>query len=249
MRSHVALVALLLLGGCSSPLEYEPEPEPTRSRPRPSPTASAVRAELVTTLQRMNAATYRFSMNTNTAEGGTVTATGTVDPAGKRYETTTAVSGARAATYTLVIVGNDSYVKQAGDRFWVHLDMARVEPGSPVYVDTADPSGLARFIANIEKAQPVRRDAAGWSGEFHPGGKGPYLPVGSPAFVTIATEVPFTVTVDGQGLVTSIVVTMALTSGPEITMTTTFLGHGTAAQIQAPPKGSTREADDLFYRK
>jgi hypothetical protein len=248
MNLRLAIAGVLLLAGCTPGGDLDPEPAPTASRPRPSPTASMVRAEMMAALQKLNSATFSFSMSANTNEGGTVTATGTVDPGGKRYEATTAVTGAQPRNTSLVIVGTGYYVKEGSSPKWVHLDLARVDPASSRQVNYADPSGMARLLTDMETAT-ARREATGWSGRFDPRQKGEYLPPGSPAFWALATSLPFTLTVDGQGLVTSIVIKLAPSSGPQITMTTTFSGHGAPVATKAPPKGSTVEADDVYYKK
>jgi hypothetical protein len=130
----------------------------------------------------------------------------------------------------------------------VRLDTARVNPNSLWYVDTVDPTGLIGFLTGVSTALPVRHTPDGWAGALN-ADKVRNLPLGAPSFRRFSIRnLPFTVTADGQGLITTIAMEVEVASGPKITLTTTFTGHGAPVDIKTPPKGSTQEADDMYYK-
>jgi hypothetical protein len=243
---RVALVGVLLVTGCTPAFEYEPEPEPTRSRV-PSASVTAMRGDLLAALQRLNGAPYRFTVAGNAPEGGTFAASGTVDPAGQRYESTIDVTGARPISAKRIVVGTNCYLWQADIKAWVRLDMSRVRPDSTHYFNPADPAGLVPFIAGIMNTMTVRATADGWTLQLHQE-KVTDLPLGAPTYRRWGTRnLPFTVKADPQGLVTTIGTNVELTSGPDVVFTTTFTGHGVPVQINPPAPRDVREAADFYY--
>jgi hypothetical protein len=247
LHTALALAGVLLAAGCTPGDEFEPGP--ARTRPNPYPSASEARAGLVTALQRLTGGPVRFTVTGGAPEGGTITASGGLDPAGKRYEVTLDITGTTPVNTKRVIVGTDCYVWQPEQKIWVRLDTTRMNPTSIWYVDTADPTGLTAFLTGVSTALPVRHTADGWAGELN-ADKVRNLPLGAPSFERFSIRnLPFTVTADAQGSITTITMQVEVASGPKITWTTTFTGHGAPAGINVPPKGSVREADDLYYNK
>jgi hypothetical protein len=231
--------------GCAPAVDGEPEPAPTGAPP--SASVSAMRADLLAALERLTGAPFRFTVTGGAPKGGTITASGSRDPAGKRFETTVAVTGTEPINNKRVVVGTDCYTWQPESKTWVHLDMARVRPDSLNYFDTADPTGLAAFITGIGTTLTVRSTPQGWTGQLRID-KVRDLPLGAPTFRRFGTKnLPFTVTADEQGLITTIATEVEMSSGPSITFTTTFTAHGTPVQINPPAKRDTREADDSYY--
>jgi hypothetical protein len=242
-----ALICVLLVTGCTPASEYD-DPAPAQT-PRATSSASAMRADLSAALQRLTGAPYTFTIAGGAPKGGTVTASGTVDPAGKRYQSTVEVTGSTPQSIKRIVVGTDTYVWEPILKAWVHLDMARVKPDSLQYFDTADPAGLAPFLAGIASTVTVRGTAPGrWTLQLNYD-KVTNLPLGAPVFRSygFGGTLPFTVTTDAQGNIATIGTTVKVTDEPEIVFTTTFTAHGAPVQINPPAKRDTREADSSYY--
>jgi hypothetical protein len=243
-----ALIVVTLVGGCTPAVEFD-DPEPRRTAPAASRSGPTDRQKLMATLENMNTAPFRFSVTSGTPDGGTITATGSADPAGKRYAVTGEITGKDAASVKRVLVGSDLYEWQPTVNAWVHVDMTRVKRQGLWDFDVADPSGLAGFVAALKESWSVEFDQDGYTGHVSVKATDAFLPVGLPAITVLATHpVPFTARVDAQGRITELIVNVVPTnSDPTVKMTTTFTELGAPVQIGPPPKRDTREADASVY--
>jgi len=160
-----------------------------------------------------------------------------------------------------LVIGNDLYMKMdfgslgaaipgfgsIGDK-WMHIDKAKVKPGSVLTVDpnsigvehyvkgvvSAEKSGDTEIKGTIDlaKSAPVGVDA----GDI----------ANLPAAERIA---PFTATLDGDGRISKIVIMMPKVGQfPASALTTTFTGFGAAVEVAKPAAAQTVEAPDLIYQ-
>lgn len=254
MRTHrvaLAVTAALFTGGCLGLPSTDEAPARTGPRapapvsPTPEPTGTPAQTLLVEALRRSQAVAYRFTVEGELpGDDGTIKATGAYDPAAKAFESTIAISSQQTPTHRIV-VGTDSYLEQAGGK-WVHLDLTRVKPDSLVYFDMTDPTGLVKFTTRVSTAEPG--GAGTYTGTFDASGARPeFLPVGAPSIWSIGGQgSPFTITVDGQGWVTSIAIELT-SKDKTLKLLTTMSGHGAPAQVKAPARKSVVEADAMYY--
>ena len=244
-RGYVLFCAgMLLAGGCTA----DPAPGPTTAPVVVgSPTPDAAKADLVAALEKSEGAPFRYVVDGDLPEGQRVKATGVVDRTARRFQSSvTIIGGKDPAAARNIVIGDDSYVREAGEG-WVHVDLARVRPDDPfITFDWADPIGFKAFTKAIVSAQ--RAGPRVYTGRIDPaaGLRDLFLPVGSPGIVTLGISVaPFTVTTDEQGWVTSIAVELTPSDGPALDMTTTFGGHGKALTVKRPA-GAAEAADYLY---
>jgi hypothetical protein len=250
-RAILVVLVLLPAAGCSdTDLGGSPAAPPSRTAAA-SPTGAPAKDELIAALQRTQAAPHRFAVDSDLPENGSrVSASGVFDPVRKLYDATTTITGGRSAgTVQRIVVGTDSYLRQADQKTWAHLDLSRVKKDNPlVYFDMTDPTGLAKFIAQIQSVD--RTGPHTYAGDFDPFVSSPkFLPIGAPSIVAIGGgTAPFTATTDEQNRVVSIHIELAPRDSQKLVMTTTFSEHGKPPPIKAPAKGSVQEADDVYYK-
>ena len=208
------------------------------------------RDELLQSLQRSQAAAFRYTVSGDLPEGARVRGTGGFDPRKHLYEATVHVTGGKSPSNThRIVIGKDNYLREQGDEVWVHLDLSRVKRDSLVYFDMSDPTGLAKLTTMIGSVR--RTGAHAYAGEFNPeSGFEPFMPIGAPSiaafFIYTAT---FTATTDDHGWITSITAELKPSTGAPLKMTTTMTSHGATLGIKAPPKAQVREAADFYYEK
>jgi hypothetical protein len=241
---------LLLSAGCLRiDANGSDAPTFTPSRAAPSPMATPARDGLLAALQRTQAAPFRYTVQSNLPDNTKVSATGAFDLTGRLYEATTTITGGTLpGSYQRIVVGTNSYLRQAGDKKWVHLDLSRVKKDSLVYFDMTDPTGLAEFITMVGSVQ--RTGPHAYSGSFNPyAGPERFLPIGAPSLEGIGGgTAPFTMTTDAQDRVSAIHIELSRPDGPTLAMTTTLSEQGKALRTRAPAKASVAEADDMYYK-
>ncbi|GAB2929457.1 hypothetical protein GCM10027280_16220 [Micromonospora polyrhachis] len=242
--------AMLAASGCTGPPE-SPSAAVTShpARAALSPTAAVAQAELVEALQRSQRVAHRYTVQGDLPEGERVKGSGVFDPVARKISSTIEVAGGKSpSAHQRIVIGNDNYQREVGDKVWIHLDLKRVKPGSLFHFDMADPTGLVAFSSKIGS---VKQSSPGvYEGFFSPtqDGMKPFLPVGAPSIISFGmVRAAFKATIDNQGWVTSITVELTAREGPKLTMTTSMSGHGKPHQIKAPAKAITREADDIYY--
>lgn len=240
---------LLLAGGCSG----TEEPPPTGSKFRsPSPVPSSddsAKRELVAALQRTQTVPFQFTVKSDLTDGASMQAGGAVDVAARRHRVTVrSTAGVQPTALERINVGGSSYVRNIGDKKWAHLDMSRVGTKNIVYVDMTDPIGLVTFTSSVVLAE--RTGPRGWSGWVNLNEvTDPLLPVGAPMLYGFGLGgIPFQVTTDESGWVTSLTVTLTDPKDKsKLVMTTTFSGHGKPVSIKAPSRSTVEKADDYWY--
>ncbi|MFE9690129.1 hypothetical protein [Micromonospora sp. NPDC005806] len=245
-----ALAGILFLStGCTGSAEpSQPRPTARADTVAQTPTPDTARAELGEALRRSQGVTHRYAVRGNLPEGQNIKGTGAFDPKTRRFQATIAVTGGKyPAAGSRIVIGNDSYVRPADEKDWVHVDLKRLKRDDPfLRFDWIDPTGLKTFTATITSVQ--RTGPYTYTGRFDPDGKDTksFLPVGAPSLVSLGMPLsPFTITTDDQGWVTSIKVELTPSKGPKLTLTTTMSGHGKPLKIKAP--AGAGEAADFYY--
>jgi hypothetical protein len=245
--------ALLVAAGCVD--TDRPPSRSQRSEAAPSPTLDKAREDkaredLLQALRRTQGASHRYTVRGTLPERHTVQASGGFDPKARRFEAKVKIADGKDVSDThRIVLDQHSYLREAGDDFWVHLDLGRVKEDSLVYLDMSDPTGLTEFASVLGSVRQTGPNE--YTGRFNPdSGLDPFLPLGAPRVVSFGIAAgDFTATTDGKGWVTSITVELEPTDGPKITMTTTLSGHGTKLSIKAPGKAQVREAAEEYYEK
>ncbi|MFB9447021.1 hypothetical protein Dvina_25155 [Dactylosporangium vinaceum] len=261
MPRHTSFLAVLVLAGVgTSGCLGMPQPDPhpvrpttTSSKAAPSPSPAPAKDDVVAALNRLAGAQFTYHVKSNLPADtkgtatGTVDATGGFDHAGKVFEETVTVAGTGTddGTHHRIVVGTDSYVLTKENTKWVHLDLGRLKSQTLYGIDMEDPIGLVAFTGAVTEAS-----AGGpheYKGQFKPGAKYNFLPVGRPSIVAIyGGTAPFTVTTDDQGNITSLHIVLDV-KDQTIDMTTTFAGHGQPLATKRPAKNKTAEASDIYY--
>lgn len=249
-------LAATVLAGTSACLGFDAGGEESTpfaaSQAPPSPTGTPAKDEFVAALRRTHAAPYRFTVESPLPEGGTVKAAGAFDPVAKLFEATTTITGtgnAQDGTRHRIVIAKDSYQREEPDKRWIHLDLSRIAEDNPLlYFDTADPTGLAKFAANVTSVQ--RATDGTYSGTVDPYVKGPgFLPIGAPSIVTLGMgKAPFKATTDTQGNVLTITIELSPTGKPKLSMTTTLTDHGKPSTTKPPKSSLVDEADEMYYK-
>ncbi|WP_238016224.1 hypothetical protein KZZ52_28695 [Dactylosporangium sp. AC04546] len=254
----VAMFALAttVLAGTSACLGFDAGGEQstpfTASQAPPSPTGTPAKDDFVAALRRVHAASYRFAVDSPLPEGGTVKAAGAFDPVGKLFEATTTITGAgqsQDGTHHRIVIAKDSYQREETGKRWIHLDLSRIAEDNPLlYFDTADPTGLAKFTANVKSVE--RTSDTTYTGTVDPYVKGPgFLPIGAPSIVTLGMgRTPFKATADAQGNILTITIELSPTDKPKISMTTTLSEHGKPLTTKPPKQSLVDEADEMYYK-
>lgn len=243
------LVGILIAGGGCGGGDEPPQRQLQERPPAPSPTPDPVREEFLEALRRSQRTAYRYTVRGGLPEGAAVRASGAFDPRAQLFEATIKITGSSPSSTHRIVIGKHNYLRDVGDRYWVHLDLSRVKKESLVYFDMSDPTGLAKFSSVIGSVR--RTGPRAYAGRFNPeSGFDPFLPVGAPSVAAFFSPVAdFTATTDDQGWVTSITVELKASTGPALRMTTTMTSHGAKSGIKAPPKARVREADNSYYEK
>jgi hypothetical protein len=243
---------LLAVSGCYGFDSGAPDtpPQADSATGSPSPIGPSAQSELAAALQKTIAGPFRFAVRSTLPDDESVSGSGAFDGARQVYESTlTYAGGTRPDTQLRIAIGKDHFVREAGDKRWVHLDMSRVHKDNTlIYFDLTDPVGLAQFAKEVHYVE--RAGANAYRGRFDADGpNSAFLPLGAPSLWSIGHDsTPFTATTDEQGRVTAITIDLPQLNKPTITMTTTFSEHGKALTTKAPARSQYDEADDLYYR-
>jgi hypothetical protein len=137
-------------------------------------------------------------------------------------------------------------------KYWSRLDSTKVDSPLMARLDPANPdiTGMSMLLDNVVT---VERKADGSYAGTVDATRGKGQPMWTDAdlkkFADKLEAVPFTATLDGQGRLASVTLTVpALGQGsPAGTYTTEITGYGTATAVQKPPANETREASENTY--
>ena len=249
VRGSTALLALaasgLLLAGCVPEVAVRAVPAGSAapSAPAPAPAADEFKAAL----RKTHNATYKYKVSSELPDNQRVAGTGAFDRRTKKLQTSLKYTGGTFPhALQSVVIGNDLWTKEPGDRRWVHLNMARLKKFKTMKVDMADPVGLGAFTGAIKQVRKTGPRTYAGTFDPSPAGADEFLPLGAPSIVVFSfggTPGVFSATTDADGWVT--VINAKITADETVKMTTRFTGHGQASGIKKPSR--TGEADDFYY--
>jgi hypothetical protein len=245
-RTWIAVLALtgcaLLAAGCKS---NDPA-APVASRSggaAATATAASAADELIAAAEKLRTTSYKFSVT-----GSGVTAQGAADPPNKTVTMDSVMS------MRVILVDGQLYLKfpkgvpgtealGGGDK-WLHLDASKLAAGSLGIQDPGDPAyNSLKAATSVQKA-----------GDKHYKGtldltKTPGFGANSKLRSTMgdsARAVPFEATVDDNGLLSTMDITMTL-NGTDIKQHTTFSDFGTKVTVTKPTPSEVTEAPDSVY--
>ncbi|GAA1812031.1 hypothetical protein HC028_05750 [Planosporangium flavigriseum] len=247
-RTWIAALALagcaLLAAGCKANDTASPTASGSAGA---SATAKATRAadEVVAAAEKLRTTSFKFSATT-----AGVTVDGAADPVTK----TATVE--MAASMRLLMVDGQMYLKfppgmpgadalGGGDK-WVHLDPSKVSPDKLGVQDPTDPTGGYHTLKTATSVQKV--------GDRHYKGtldltKAPATAANAKRLSLMgdsAKAVPFDVTLDNEGRLSTMDMTMKI-NGSEVTAHTTFSDFGTRVTATRPAPSEVVEAPDRLY--
>lgn len=247
------LVAVLVgAGACARPGTNVGPAAAVSDAPSPSPSPVDPVAELVAAIGKTHATTVTYTIDSDMAGFGTVHGVGATDPANHRQTLTMAVTvDGKTMHEQAIIIGTDVYLKLdqpipgVNPKKWMHADAAKIAGLSAGGIgNLQDPTGLDSFA---KAATGVRRTGPGqFEGTFDFTKLAPESMAGSiPSMVGDGLKaVAFTATVDNDGWLTSMVITIpSMGQGmPATSITVRFRDFGAPVKIAAPPKSQVQEA-------
>jgi hypothetical protein len=195
---------------------------------------------LVAAAEPLHATSYRF---TTTAAG--ITGQGAADPAAKVVTMTT------GSAIDVLYLGGDLYFKYPkglpgaesfGNGKWLHLDASKVALSKLGVSDFADPAGAYGYLKSADRVQKI--------GDRHYTGtldltRSGAAPKSAESMGEAAKAVPFEATLDDQGRLSTLDVTVKV-NGTDVTTHTTFSDYG--AKVAAARPADAVEAPESFYR-
>jgi hypothetical protein len=133
---------------------------------------------------------------------------------------------------------------------YLSLDTKKMSPsgmsaGLVPTADTISPDAFLGGVATAETVSPTQIKGTTDLSKSAP----KLIPASSVAKLDATSKVvPFVVTLDDQGRITKIVLTLPkIESLPAADLTVNYAGYGSAVQITAPPAANTTPAPDLIY--
>jgi hypothetical protein len=157
-----------------------------------------------------------------------------------------------------LIVGPDVYVKGVGNdpNAWWHVDTTRLAPGN-VLTEATDPTLNAAVLNAVKDARQTGTNQ--YSGTIDVDALAKQATDGATTeaqkqakllmgLLGKAQQATFTSSLDAQGRLTALTVTVPSPNGGQsTTVTTNYSNFGTAVTATAPPSGQVKEAPAQFY--
>jgi hypothetical protein len=120
------VAALLGTTGCIG--TDHPEPRPWKAARPATAALPEGRDEFLEALRRTQGASHRYTVRGSLPEGESVRASGAFDPKGRLFEAKSKTTGGKYPSDThRIVVGNDDYLRDVGDKHWVHLSRVKKE--------------------------------------------------------------------------------------------------------------------------
>jgi len=230
---------------------------------RPGGTASPGQAA-TEILARAAAKTQGQSFKFTLGYGALLTGDGAQSGDGKRSVVNMNVSDASSGVnikINALVLDKDMYTKMEfgalgvgipglagiGDK-WMHINKTKVRSGSALGLD---PNAIApeHYIAGIVSAEKVSDSEIKGTIDLAKSAP-PGISAADVAKIPVnARIVPFTATLDRDGRITRIVMTLPKVGQfPASDLTVTFADYGTPVDVKKPAKAQTVEAPDLIYQ-
>ncbi|HET8660964.1 MAG TPA: hypothetical protein VFM55_18455 [Micromonosporaceae bacterium] len=245
-----ALAALsFAIAGCDATGGGTGGATPTTAAPSsPEPEPKEALAKAVTELSKTS-----FKVNMGI---GPLRSTGAMDPGAQQGQLSMAIStGAANVTIETVLSGPDMWVKAAGipgstDK-WMHLDTSKLPANSALGVRPGqlDPAGAQRLvgsIATVERTGPGR-----YTGTLDLTKAVDQNVVGKSTLDELgdrAKAVPFEATVDAQGRLTNLKLSLGTIQGIPTVIDVTYSDFGTPVSVTKPAPAEVVEAPPAVYQ-
>ncbi|MER7281377.1 hypothetical protein ABT369_43775 [Dactylosporangium sp. NPDC000244] len=242
----VAVLVALVMGGCGVGGE---QPGSTSAAASTDP---AGKDALVGAVKALQGTTYGYTMK---IDNGTVT--GVVDPTGKRQARLDSVaSGVKFSLEGIVLGGGERYFRTSipaagvSSKKWYRFDRTKVTRTEIIGLfETKDPTSSQDFVARVARAR--LEDGGKITGTYdltRGGDLGLADQAGLTALGERAKAVPFVVTLDAQGRLASVRVTVPAYAGAaERTLTVDYRDQGKPAQVTVPKAAEVAPANAAVY--
>nr|BFE62679.1 hypothetical protein GCM10020063_072050 [Dactylosporangium thailandense] len=242
----VAVLVALVMGGCGVGGE---QPGSTSAAASTDP---AGKDALVGAVKALQGTTYGYTMK---IDNGTVT--GVVDPTGKRQARLDSVaSGVKFSLEGIVLGGGERYFRTSipaagvSSKKWYRFDRTKVTRTEIIGLfETKDPTSSQDFVARVARAR--LEDGGKITGTYdltRGGDLGLADQAGLTALGDRAKAVPFVVTLDAQGRLASVRVTVPAYAGAaERTLTVDYRDQGKPAQVTVPKAAEVAPANAAVY--
>ncbi|WP_433614187.1 hypothetical protein ACQP2P_07550 [Dactylosporangium sp. CA-139114] len=242
----VAVLVALVVGGCGAGGE---QPGSTSAAASTDP---AGKDALVVAVKALQGTTYGYTMK---IDNGTVT--GVVDPTGKRQARLDSVaSGVKFSLEGIVLGGGERYFRTSipaagvSAKKWYRFDRTKVTRTEIIGLfETKDPTSSQDFVSRVAQARLEAGGKITGTYDLTRGGDlGLADQAGLAALGDRAKAVPFVVTLDAQGRLASVLVTVPAYAGAaERTLTVDYRDQGKPAQVTAPKAAEVAPANAAVY--
>ncbi|GAA2613310.1 LppX_LprAFG lipoprotein [Paractinoplanes durhamensis] len=227
---------------------------PASSAPAPSvaagPSSGAADAGAVSALSKATALLGTTSFGLTATSGTGFKLTGAIDaPGGKGTAQLTASGPNAEINIKTLLIGNDLYAQVPGITkagTWTHLDGSRLPAGTTIGLrpNQIDPVGTANLLgAATDVKETGTNTYAGSLDLTKAAGLAGLSQVTIDGYGTAAQNVPFTATLDDQGRLSKLTITVP--QGDPIDVT--YADYGAPVNATAPAAAEVTEAPDSFY--
>jgi LppX/LprAFG-like lipoprotein len=214
------------------------------------PSSGAADATAVSALSKATALLGTTSFSLTATSGTGFKLTGAIDPVGSKGTAQLTASGPNAEiNIKSLLIGNDLYAQVPGITkagTWTHLDGSRLPAGANIGLrpNQIDPVGTANLLG---AATDVKETGTGtYAGSLDltkAAGLAGLSQVTIDGYGTAAAKVPFTATLDDQGRLSKLTITVP--QGDPIDVT--YADYGAPVNVTAPAPAEITEAPDSFY--
>ncbi|WP_433084462.1 hypothetical protein ACQP1P_07725 [Dactylosporangium sp. CA-052675] len=242
----VAVLVALVVGGCGGGAQ---QPGSTSAAASTDP---AGKDALVGAVKALQGTTYGYTMK---IDNGTVT--GVVDPTGKRQARLDSVaSGVKFSLEGIVLGGGERYFRTSipaagvSAKKWYRFDRTKVTRTEIIGLfETKDPTSSQDFVSRVAQARLEAGGKITGTYDLTRGGDlGLADQAGLAALGDRAKAVPFVVTLDAQGRLASVLVTVPAYAGAaERTLTVDYRDQGKPAQVTVPKAAEVAPANAAVY--
>ncbi|MEU4238126.1 hypothetical protein [Actinoplanes sp. NPDC026619] len=214
------------------------------------PSSGAADATAVSALSKATALLGTTSFTLTATSGTGFKMTGAIDPVGSKASAQLTASGTNAEiNIKTLLVGDDLYAQVPGITkagTWTHLDGSRLPAGANIGLrpNQIDPVGTANLLgAATDVKETTASTYAGTLDLTKAAGLAGLSQVTIDSYGTAASKVPFTATLDDQGRLNKLTVTVP--QGDPIDVT--YADYGAPVNVTAPAASEVTEAPDSFY--
>ena len=259
----LALVSLVAVAGMAAGCTRSATSPGASAAPSSAPASSAqaalgAKARLLAGVTALTRTTSAFTVTLSgpalATAGGTTTMTGGLDPVGKAAAVDTKITAAGSTLQLSYILRSDAmYLKLVGvpglTNKWMKIDPAKLPATQrAMFSAGADPTGVASTVQGVVDATETTPGTI--TGTIDLSKAAGSLAFSRDRIAELAPAdrvVPYTATLDGQGRLTDLTLTMKV-SGQDLKSETVYHDFGAPVAADAPPAADVTEASDLIYQ-